>query len=71
MRKFKSENAPVVDVKGSHMYKKQTVAGVTVVDTSTLPELPLIGWVEVDGPNSDAAKQIPMVTHGMSILLIS
>ena len=63
MRKLKSENAPVVDGDGSYMYKKQAAAGVTVVDTSTLPKLPLIGWVEVDGPSSDAAKQIPIVAH--------
>ena len=48
---------------GSYLYKKQQLAG-GVVDTGSIPEPPLTGWVEVK-PGSDIIKEIPIVTHGI------
>lgn len=63
VRKLKSENAQVVDVDGSYLYKKQQTVGV-MPDDNFIPEPPLTGWIELK-PECDAIKKVPVVTHGM------
>ena len=58
----------VVDIDGSHLYKKQQKLlseGVVIGKLTALPKKPLIGWDSINTANhKDMASKLPRVTHG-------
>ena len=58
----------MVDIDGSHLYKKQQKLlseGVVIGKLTALPKQPLIGWDSINTANhKEMASKLPRVTHG-------
>lgn len=67
VREAKRVGAKVVDVDGSHLYKKQQKLlseGMVIGKSTTLPKQPL-GWDSITTANhKEMASKLPRVTHG-------
>ena len=58
----------MVDIDGSHLYKKQQKLlseGMVIGRSTALPKPPLVGWESVNTANhKEMASKLPRVTHG-------
>ena len=55
----------MVDIDGSHLYKKQQKLLSLIGKLTALPKQPFIGWDSINTANhKDMASKLPRVTHG-------
>ena len=68
VREASESSAPVIDVDGSYLYRKQqqlSSAGITIT-AAHAPSPPITGWESVTSENvSTMSTKVPCVTPGM------